>query len=100
MTVTEPTLNWDWDAFKVDAPPPSLLDPFGELEPVAVDESLTSLLFRTPKPVAVAAPEPAVVPPPPPPPAPVESPAAERVARPAAVFSSSADLQDALFETV
>jgi len=99
MTVTEPTLNWDWDAFKVDAPPPSLLDPFGELEPVAVDESLTSLLFRTPKPVALAAPAPAMAPPPPPP-ARVEPPAAERVARPTEVFSSSADLQDALFETV
>lgn len=96
--MTEPTLNWDWDAFKVDAPPPSLLDPFGELEPVAVDESLTSLLFRAPRPATVAAPEPVVAPPPPP--APVEPPAAERVARPTAAFSSSADLQDALFETV
>jgi hypothetical protein len=89
--VTDTSLDWDWDSFKVDAPPPSLLDPYGELQPVAVDASLTSLLF-TPSSTGAAV-EPT-------PPAPVERPVFDRVVPEHFAPETSADLQGALFETV
>lgn len=93
--VTDSSLDWDWDSFKVDAPPPSLLDPYGELQPVAVDPSLTSLLF-TPSPIGATA-EPAA----PMPVAPIEPPALERfVPETSADLQGAAELQGALFETV
>jgi hypothetical protein len=92
--VTDSSLDWDWDSFKVDAPPPSVLDPYGELQPVAVDPSLTSLLF-TPSSTGtdVERVEPT-------PPAPIERPAFERVMPEHFAPETSADLQGALFETV
>jgi hypothetical protein len=88
--VTDSSLDWDWDSFKVDAPPPSMLDPYGELQPVAVDSSLTSLLFTGSSTGGrVERVEPVE---------PVEP--APRIMREHIAPETSADLQDALFETV
>jgi hypothetical protein len=81
--VSTPNQAWDgdWDSYAVDASAPRpQVDPHAELRPIAVDESLTNLLFaaRTPVP---AAPPTAIV--------------AEPVADPI-----RADAQYALFETV
>jgi hypothetical protein len=93
--VTDSSLDWDWDSFKVDAPPPSMLDPYGELQPMAVDPSLTSLLFTsssTGTSVERAELAPA---------APIERPAFERfVPETSADVQGAAELQGALFETV
>jgi hypothetical protein len=77
--------EWDWDGDPVDRSlTPARLTPDGELEPLAVDESLTSLLFA-PRAAAVAAPR--------------AEPVASRPLEPAEVEPrGSADLQVALFE--
>jgi hypothetical protein len=56
----ETTWDWDWDGDPVDRSlAPARLTPDGELEPIAVDESLTTLLFSSRKPSApVPRPEP------------------------------------------
>jgi len=95
--VADSSMDWDWDSFEVGAPAPCLLDPYGELQPVAVDESLTSLLFtpssrrRGAEPTPWAAVRPPEL---------VERAAVERIVRPPCARETSTDLQGALFERV
>lgn len=46
MNQTETNWDWDWDNHQIDSSVPrAQVDPDAELRPIAVDESLTSLLF-------------------------------------------------------
>jgi hypothetical protein len=49
VNTAEATWDWDWDNHQIDSSTPrAQVDPDAELRPVAVDESLTTLLFSTP----------------------------------------------------
>ncbi len=59
MKTAEATWDWDWDNHQIDSSTPrAQVDPDAELRPIAVDESLTTLLFsgRTAAPAPAAAP--------------------------------------------
>ena len=59
MKTAEATWDWDWDNHQIDSSTPrAQVDPNAELRPVAVDESLTSLLFSG-RPTAAPTPAPA-----------------------------------------
>jgi hypothetical protein len=60
VTTMETTWDWDWDSIQIDSSTPrAQVDPNAELRPIAVDESLTTLLFAT-RPPAAPAPAPVV----------------------------------------
>jgi hypothetical protein len=46
VSTTETTWDWDWDGNTIDSSTPrAQVDPYAELRPMGVDESLTDLLF-------------------------------------------------------
>ena len=52
----EATWDWDWDSIQIDSSTPrAQVDPNAELRPMAVDESLTTLLLRRVRPAAPTA---------------------------------------------
>ena len=66
MKTAEANWDWDWDNQQIDSSVPrAQVDPNAELRPIAVDESLTTLLFSgrpanppTPAPTPTIEPEP------------------------------------------
>lgn len=81
VSAAETSWDWDWESNRIDSSAPRAhVDPYGELRPVAVDESLTDLLF-TGRPAT----------------APVSAPAAESAPEDDSI---RADAQRALFEVV